>query len=110
MIYEIEHIGADIEDYEGKIIASGDKLYINTKNIVSIETYFDSGYIDKLYKQYNLDSTCIGFLINGIKYPIALIENWTNDEKTFEENIEKASKYLDNIFNEIVEIMKKENS
>lgn len=108
MIYEIEHFGADLESYEGITIFAGDKLFINTKNIVTIEKYYDENYVHHLKVDYKLDASCFGLLINGIKTPLFLIENYDEEKCAFHNRIDEASKRLDSILEEIIKIMKRE--
>ena len=108
MIYEIEHFGGDLEYYEGTTIYAGAKLFINTKNIVTIEKYYDENYIHQLKVDYKLDASCFGLLINGIKTPLFLIENYDKEECAFYDRLDEASNRLDCIFEEIIKIMKRE--
>lgn len=102
MIYEIKRI--DDIDMEGiPAVFAYQSLFINTKNICSIEIYCDEKYTDA-------NGICKGLLINGQKYPLYYVSDFTLTAKPFEKRNNEYECWLDNIFNEIVEIMKKENS
>lgn len=107
MIYKIERDDiVNIQGYDDEGFNQNYDLYINTKNIITIEPYF------KFLESNDLDInkvTEMGIIINSNLIPLQRIpENDDDDveenEKYWYKNWDKVNKICD----EIVEIMKSE--
>ena len=101
MILKLKRLDGDYVNYGYDIF---NYFYINTKNIYSIEFYQDEDYK--------------GLLINNKRYPLydfhqshrgtEKANNEEEKEEIIEQNWENGDKYVNNILNKIIEIMKTE--
>ena len=88
----------NIEYYKEDYILAGDFFIINIRNIVTIKPFYN----------YNDDrNTIIGININGVEYPLTKTIKDYLKLSEFKEKLEIKISYVQDIFNEIVDRMKK---
>ena len=91
MIYELK-VQNDIDCLEDENFIPEEKFYVNTKNIVSI-------YKHVMFPE-DEELVVSGLNINGVFLP--LLQDTVN--------CDEGNDYIDKVFNEIVSIMKQENT